>query len=247
MPLQMNAHGPSSVCCPVALIRAGTTAGSLRLPADAHQAHRNLEKPATATMTLLSWHGAARRQVGELLAVRNQAGLYYTAPVTSITRNFQAGAYSPLLTEGGLLVVDDVASVSFGAGSTVSLTGGQPFLYSWFRNTPVWQLYQASAGCGGATACTCMDDAPTSDKSPLGCVRRNQALRERGLANSWWHTEASAVSVWPTGGRGLAAHTHPWLVGGTYRVQAQHSGLPLRGCCVGLHRCPHMQGSAVPC
>jgi hypothetical protein len=133
--------------------------------------------------------------VGQLLAIRNPGGLYYTSPVTAITRTFQAGAYLPQLTDGGMLVVDDVASVSFGAGSVVSLTGGQPFIYSWYRNTPVWQLFQTSAGCSGGNACQCMDDASTSAGSPLGCVRRGQALRDRGLDPSWWHTQVSDVSV----------------------------------------------------
>jgi hypothetical protein len=139
--------------------------------------------------------GAACLQVGDLLAIRNADGKYYTSLVTRISRSFEAGAYSPQLTDGGMLVIDDVASLPFGAATVVSLTNNQPFFYVHYRATPIWQLYLASAGCGGTTECPCMDDAPTSPSTPLGCLRRNQALRERGTAIGWWHTEISKVSA----------------------------------------------------
>jgi hypothetical protein len=109
-------------------------------------------------------------KVGDLLAIQDPATkLYYTTPVTGIKVTGAAGAYTPMLTNAGLPIVDGAV-----AYTTVS-AGVDPLKQErvyWFC-APIWQAFNAgnASACTGA-ACPCLDDATDA------CVRQGTVISD---------------------------------------------------------------------
>jgi hypothetical protein len=155
---------------------------------------------------------AAEVQAGDLLAVQDPAtGLFYTTPVTALRRGVDVGAYTPLLTRGGLLVVDGVVAYA-AAGPAAPLSHA----FSHALHLPVWQAFQegAAAGCTGA-ACPCLD---------ARCVRQGDRLRDLpdGLAS--WYAAEYAPAVKKAAQQGRSMVDRRGLIGGVAAAAAAAGG-----------------------
>jgi hypothetical protein len=124
--------------------------------------------------------GAARQskhvRMGDLLAIQDPfTGLFYTAAVTAIETTRNEGAYTPLLTDGGMPIVDGVLAYTV-AGREHPLKQSA----FWWMHAPVWQLLAPNASDCGRASCPCLDAA---------CVRKGDALRSVPGGFSQWFAD----------------------------------------------------------
>ena len=122
-------------------------------------------------------------KVGDLVTVQDAAsGLFYTSPVTAVERKNDVGAYTPLLLDGGLPIVDDVLAYTV-SGSPHPLKQ----LGDYYRHAGVWQAFQAgdAAGCVSQPgSCPCLDD---------GCTQEGKALKAMAEGLSPFYAQLLAV------------------------------------------------------
>ncbi|KAI8468029.1 MAG: hypothetical protein J3K34DRAFT_523237 [Monoraphidium minutum] len=159
--------------------------------------------------------GGARRadmvEVGDLLAVLGKGGALYTAPVEAVTTEIHVGAFAPLLTDAGLLLVDGAAAYSW---SHLPAYDPHPMqnIGEYMRHVRLFTDYfeSAASGCRGA-ACPCLD-APADAATP--CVRLGDRLADvpkgksdfaRRTIDVWTKAAAEGRTHWDyAGGIALA-------------------------------------------
>jgi len=113
--------------------------------------------------------------VGDLIVVKDEfSGLFYTTPLTIIKRGFLRGAYTPLLTGGGLLVADGVVVYTTGHEPkfTHNPSVNHPLkqLGDYYGRAAVWQRFLAgdASDCTSTPgSCPCLDDACTKQGDKL--------------------------------------------------------------------------------
>jgi hypothetical protein len=109
-------------------------------------------------------------KVGDLLAIQDPATkLYYTTPVTAIKVTGAQGAYTPMLSNAGLPIVDGAVAYTT-VGSVADPLQQERFYWAC---APIWQAFNAgnASACSGAT-CPCLDAAPDA------CVRQGTVISD---------------------------------------------------------------------
>lgn len=89
----------------------------------------------------------------DLLVVLDEpTGAFYTSPVVSVQQLELPGAFSPLLTDGGLVIVDGTLFFAFAMEviSTAGLAINAAY-YAW--NAPLWQAAQTSVKARRGLGC----------------------------------------------------------------------------------------------
>jgi len=164
------------------LFRASPNHGII-LPAQAISPSNPLPAPGPGTIKPMT-----SVQVGDRVAVANANRMFYTANVISIQRSYEAGAYSPLLTDAGNLIVDGVmAFYTSGRGAA----DPKRAIAGYLSSAPVWQRYLSgnSSNCiqQSAGSCPCLDQGAP-------CVKQGDALQNMpDKVSSWYFQEVFKV------------------------------------------------------
>ena len=108
-------------------------------------------------------------KVGDLVTIQDEAtGKFYTSPVTAVERKQDVGAFTPLLLDGGLPIVDGVVAYTVsGAPHPLKQLG------DFYRQAGVWQTFLTgdAAGCPNQPAsCPCLDDPCTKEGTQLAAL-----------------------------------------------------------------------------
>lgn len=102
-------------------------------------------------------------------------------------RKYNAGAYSPLLTDAGMFIVDGVMAFYSSAGSVAASPNGQAKGWSsHYAKAPVWQQYLIgnSSNCIQNGNCPCLDRG-----NP--CVKQGDTLASMPDDQASWYMAQS--------------------------------------------------------